>query len=160
MELIQKIEFGIVLFLLVFHVFFIISYPEFVSGFFLFEQDNESMNAPYDFVSEDMILAYPDRIVLEIEDYTLNRYAPTGSMLPVLDAGTNGISIKPQSEDELHVGDIITFRQGDDLIVHRIVEKGIDEDGYFFVTKGDNNTITDGKIRFPEIDSVLVALIY
>ena len=27
-------------------------------------------------------------------------------------------------------------------------------------TKGDNNNITDGKVRFSDIDSVLVALIY
>ena len=46
MELIQKVEFGIVLFLLVFHIFFIISYPELISGIFLFESDNDSISAP------------------------------------------------------------------------------------------------------------------
>ena len=81
-------------------------------------------------------------------------------MVPIFDTGANGVGIKPKSEDELNVGDIITFRQDGNLIVHRIVEKGIDEEGWFFITRGDNNNINDGKIRFSQIDSVLVALFY
>ncbi len=158
MDKLQKIEFGLVLFVLMFNVFFLLENLEIVS--FPFLSGAQTINAPYDFISEDKILAYPNKIVLEIEDYSLNRYAPTKSMIPVLDAGANGVSIKPKSEDELHVGDIITFWQGDDLIVHRIIEKGFDKDGWFCVTKGDNNNVTDGKIRFSQIDSVLVALIY
>lgn len=158
MDLIQKIEFVLVLFLLFFNILFLIN-PEVISGLFLSE-DRKTLSAPYDFIKEEQIVTYKDRIVLEIEDYSLSRYAPSKSMVPVLDYGATGIGIKPKSEDELHIGDIITFRQDDDLIVHRIVEKGIDKDGWFFITKGDNNNITDGKIRFSQIDSVLVALIY
>ena len=158
MDLFQKIEFTLVLFLLFFNILFLIN-PEVISGLFL-SDDEKTLSAPYDFIKEGQIITYKDRIILEIEDYSLSRYAPSKSMVPVLDSGANGIGIKPKSEDELHVGDIITFRQDDDLIVHRIVEKGIDKDGWFFITKGDNNNITDGKIRFSQIDSVLVALIY
>ena len=46
------------------------------------------------------------------------------------------------------------------LIVHRVVEKGIDEQGVYFITKGDNNNIDDCKIRFKDIDTVLIAVIY
>ncbi len=158
MDLVQKIELILVLFLLFFNILFLIN-PGIISGLFL--SDNEkTLSAPYDFIKEDQIIAYENKIVLEIENYSLSRYAPSKSMVPVLDSGANGIGIKPKSEDDLHVGDIITFKQGDNLIVHRIVEKGLDEDGWFFITKGDNNNITDGKIRFSQIDSVLVALIY
>ena len=81
-------------------------------------------------------------------------------MVPVFGVGANGVGIKPKSEDELHVGDVITFRQGDILIVHRIIEKGIDKEGWFFITRGDNNNIADEKIRFSQVESVLVALFY
>lgn len=158
MNLVQKIELVLVLFLLFFNILFLIN-TGIISGLFLSE-DEKTLSAPYDFIKENQIITYKDKIILEIEDYSLSTYAPSKSMVPVLDSKANGIGIKPKSEDDLHVGDIITFKQGDDLIVHRIVEKGIDKDGWFFITKGDNNNITDGKIRFSQIDSVLVALIY
>jgi len=159
MDKLQKLELGIVLLLLFFHVLFLLDNPNIISNLFLSE-DTKILNAPSDFIDEDKILTYPNKVVLEIENYSLSRYASSGSMIPLFDSGANGIGIKPKSEDELHVGDIITFRQGNDLIVHRIIEKGIDEQGYFFITKGDNNNVTDGKIRFSQIDSVLVVLIY
>jgi len=159
MGLLQKIELGIVMFLLACHVLFLINNPNIVDSL-IPGSVKKQVKAPSDFISEDKIFTYPNKVVLEIEDYTLSRYAPTKSMVPVFDAGANGIGIKPKSEDVLHIGDIITFRQGEDLIIHRIVEKGIDREGCFFITKGDNNNITDGKIRFEQIDSVLVALIY
>lgn len=159
MILLRKIELGVVLFFLFFGIFLLINNKNFISGFFLYGVDGE-INAPHDFISEDKIIVYPDKIVLEIENYTLSKYSFSNSMVPIFDAGANGVGIKPKSEDELHVGDIITFRQDNNLIVHRIVEKGIDEEGWFFITKGDNNNINDGKIRFSQIDSVLIALFY
>jgi hypothetical protein len=159
MDNLQKIEFGAVLLLLLFHILFLLDNVNVISGFFLFE-DAKISNAPSDFIGEDKIFAYPDRLVIEIENYSLSRYASSESMIPLFDDGANGVGIKPNSEDELRVGDVITFRQGDDLIVHRIIEKGIDNEGYFFITKGDNNNLPDEKIRFSQIDSVLVVLIY
>lgn len=158
-DLLRKIELGLVLFFLFFGVFLLINNKNIISGFFVYGADRE-ITAPYDFISEDNIIVYPDKIVLEIENYTLSKYSLSKSMIPVFDSGANGVGIKPKSEDELHVGDIITFRQEGNLIVHRIVEKGIDEEGWFFITRGDNNNLADGKIRFSQIDSVLVALIY
>ena len=70
---------------------------------------------------------YEDKIVLEIENYILSKYSFSESMVPVFDAGANGVGIKPFSENDLHVGDIVTFRQNNKLIVHRIIEKGIDD---------------------------------
>ena len=76
-------------------------------------------------------------------------------MKPLLDEGSNGIRIVPSSEDEINIGDIITFKQNIDennyLIVHRVIEKGEDLQGTYFITKGDNNSLNDGKVRFSEI---------
>jgi len=159
MDLSRKIELALIFFLLLFNVLLLLNNPNVISGFFLYG-NNEEVNAPYDFISEDDIIVYPDKIVLEIENYTLSKYSFSKSMIPVFDSGANGVGIKPNSEEDIHLGDIITFRQGDSLIVHRVVEKGIDSEGWFFITRGDNNNIIDDKIRFSQIDSVLVALIY
>ena len=159
-DLLNKIELGVVMILLVFHILFLYTHPEIISETFFFEGAIDNPKAPSDFISEDNILTYPNRVVLELEDYKISRYAPTKSMVPVLDAGANGIGITPESADDLSVGDIITFRDGNDLIVHRIIEKGVDFEGDYFITKGDNNTISDGKVRFDQVDTVLVALIY
>ncbi|MFH1585761.1 MAG: hypothetical protein ABIB79_03270 [archaeon] len=156
----NKIELVIVGLLLVFHILFLYTHPEIVSETFFPESFQEKPRAPSDFISEDEILVYPDKLVLNIENYKISRYAPTKSMVPVLDSGANGIGVKPKSAESLNIGDIITFRDGEDLIVHRIVDKGTDDEGMYFITKGDNNTITDGKVRFEQVDTVLVALIY
>jgi len=153
----QKIEFVLVMIVLVFNIFLLYMNSDI---FFDFIDRKKEIVAPHDFIPEESIVAYPNQVVLKIENYSINKYAPTGSMIPVLDKGANGISIKPNSEDDLHIGDIITFRENNELIVHRIIEKGIDENGIYFITKGDNNNVSDGKIRFSQIEGVLVALIY
>lgn len=81
-------------------------------------------------------------------------------MKPVIDGDANGIRIAPESPDQISVGDIVTFKQGNALIVHRVIEKGIDEQGVYFITKGDNNDLSDGKLRFEDIKYVTVAIVY
>jgi len=121
-------------------------------------QDN--MSAPYDFIDEKQIEIFEDKIIINLEGASLSRYAPTGSMLPLLDAGSNGIRIVPESEEEIHRGDIITFQEGRNLIVHRVIEIGTDEEGTYFITKGDNNDISDGKIRFRDVRYITVGIIW
>ena len=122
---------------------------------------NSSNNeAPFDFIDERDISIYHDRIVIFIDDASLSRYAPTGSMLPIFDQGANGIRIAPDSEDDIHVGDIISYERVGRLIVHRVVEKGLDEEGVYFITKGDNNEISDGKVRFNSIKYVTVGILW
>ncbi|MBT3398179.1 S26 family signal peptidase [archaeon] len=118
------------------------------------------VEAPSDYVGSDDVFIRGNEVVLRIPDASLSRYAPTGSMRPVLDVGTTGVRIIPQGEDEISVGDIVTFQRGFDLIVHRVIEKGTDSEGIYFVTKGDNSDMADGKIRFEDIRYKTIALIY
>ncbi|MAG79243.1 signal peptidase I [Candidatus Pacearchaeota archaeon] len=122
--------------------------------------DNTSEDFPSDFINIDDILIYPDRIVIKIPDASISSYEPTGSMMPVLDYGANGIRIKPTNEDSINIGDIVSFKKAGSLIVHRVIEKGIDEDGTYFITKGDNNNFSDEKIRFSDIKYITIGLIY
>lgn len=67
---------------------------------------NLSFNkAPSDFIDENQIRVYDDRIVIFLEGVSLSKYAPTGSMVPVLDEGSNGIRIKVDSVEDVRVGD-------------------------------------------------------
>jgi signal peptidase I len=125
-----------------------------------FSINNNSNNAPHDFIKEDQIEIYPDKIIIYIENASLGRYAPTGSMKPLFDEYSNGIRIIPKNEDEIYIGDIITFKEKDYLVVHRVIEIGSDDNGIYFITKGDNNTINDGKIRFKDIKYKTIGILW
>ncbi len=129
-------------------------------GFLNFSMSNYSKQAPHDFVQENQIEVYPDKIIININNASISKYAPTGSMKPVLDEYSNGIRIIPQSESEIHLGDIITFEENENLIVHRVVEIGEDFEGKYFITKGDNNSVADGKIRFKDIKYITIGIIW
>lgn len=121
------------------------------------------VDSPGDWVKESQISVFDDRVVIEINDPYWSGYEDTNSMDPVLDYGANGIEIIPESSEDLEVGDIIVYEPDwtDGLIVHRIVEKNIDEDGVYFVLQGDNNSTKDpGRVRFEQVKFVLVGVIY
>ncbi len=124
----------------------------------------ESVNekpSPSDWIKPSQIEVYDDKIVINVKDATWASFADTNSMDPVLDESTTGIEIKPASPEQINVGDIIAYKSEYGVIIHRVAEKGEDEQGVYFVAKGDNNNMQDPKkIRFNEIERVLVALIY
>jgi signal peptidase I len=125
--------------------------------------DSLIINAPSDWIREGNIEVYSDRIVIRIENASISRYEDTKSMVPILDKGANGIRIVPNSPDEIHIGDIVTYEADwiDGLVVHRVVYIGEDYVGKYFILKGDNNIESDPeKVRFEQIMYVTVALIY
>ena len=117
-------------------------------------------SSPSDWIADDDIIVFDDSIVLRIANATLSNYGDSGSMKPLLDIGANGIRIVPKYSDQIEIGDIISFRFGGTLIVHRVVEKGIDGEGVYFITQGDNNVFSDDKIRFEDIEYVTVGIIW
>jgi hypothetical protein len=136
----------------------------FVSGFerpFSFDYFGfSSLDAPFDWIDEGQIKIYSDKVVIDVADVSISRYADTGSMLPVFGAGANGLRIVPKNEEEIHIGDIISFREKNYLIVHRVVDKGVDSQGVYFITKGDNNDVSDGKVRFDDIKYKTIGVIW
>ena len=98
--------------------------------------------------------------MIYVNNASIGRYASTGSMKPVLDENSHGIRIVPVSESDIHVGDIVTYEKNNELIIHRIIEIGKDENGTYFIPKGDNNPVDDGKIRFSDIKYVTVAMVW
>jgi signal peptidase I len=128
-----------------------------ISGFVFSERNEDS---PSDVISDDNITANTSSVTFFVDNPLLVKYSDSGSMLPFIDKDSTGVFVKPDSEDKINAGDVITFRKDGKIIVHRIVEKGQDDNGVYFITKGDNNNIEDERIRFEDIDSMLVAVIY
>ena len=119
-----------------------------------------SPEQPGDWIPKERIKIEKDRVIIYVENAKLSSYAPTGSMLPTLGENANGIKIVPTSPEEIKIGDIITFKRNNILMVHRVISKGEDSKGDYFVTKGDNNSETDGKVYWEDVESVTIALIY
>ncbi len=117
--------------------------------------------SPGDHIPEQDISVYEDRVIIKLEGAKWASFADTNSMDPVFDKDNNAIQIVPTSPDQINVGDIISYKQGSKVIIHRVVEKNIDGDGWYFIVQGDNNAAADpGKIRFADVTRLTVAVIY
>ncbi len=133
-----------------------------------FENNNIKKLTPKDRIKEEQIKIYDDKIIIELKNAEWSKFENTNSMMPFLDENSNAIQIKPKSEEELQVGDIISYEyniteNGETktiTIIHRIIKIGKDENGWYAITKGDNNKKEDEKVRFSQIKRVLVAVIY
>lgn len=109
-------------------------------------------------ISVEDIVIDRNTIIIKLENSSLSTFAATSSMLPTLNHNTKAIEIKPEN---LQIGDIISYKEGNDLIVHRIVDIGRDDLGLYYITKGDNNNAVDpNKIRREQIQGKIVVLIY
>lgn len=69
----------------------------------------------------------------------------SGSMEPAYHVGSVIYVVKVDPE-ELAVGDPVTFLLEGTTVTHRIIEKGTNEKGLYFVTQGDANNTSDPTI--------------
>jgi hypothetical protein len=118
-------------------------------------------SSPGDHITEDKIHVYQDEIIIDVQGASWATFTDTNSMDPLFDQGANSLELKPHSTSDVQVGDIISFKTPEGLIVHRIVEIGQDKQGWYAITKGDNNPSVDpDKVRFEDVHGVLVAVVY
>ncbi len=125
--------------------------------------NNKERISPSDWIKQDQIDIFKDRVVITLDNPQWAVFTDTNSMDPVIDANAHAIEIIPQSPDQINLGDIVSYDSEyvDGAVIHRVIEVGEDEDGWYIRTKGDNNSLEDpGKIRFEQILRVLVAIIY
>lgn len=78
----------------------------------------------------------------------------TGSMKPIINPGDIVVIKKIQDVkdiENLKIGDVIQFKRGDILIVHRIIDfdENKDDGLIYYRTKGDNNSAEDKEIVNP-----------
>ena len=120
--------------------------------------------SPGDWIDDlSQIEVYSDRVILDIQDAEWAIFTNTNSMDPVFDETSSALEIVPESEADIEVGDIVSYNSeyAQGSIIHRVIYKGQDELGTYFIMKGDNNPASDpGRIRFEQMNRVLIAIFY
>lgn len=119
------------------------------------------LSSPGDWIKEEQIKVYPQRVILEVQGASWASFTDTNSMDPFIDETSNAIEIKPRHPDEVKVGDVISYNTPYGVFIHRVIEKGNDDKGHYYIVKGDNNRFRDPfKVRFDEVQGVVVAVVY
>lgn len=119
------------------------------------------VSGPKDRIDESQVHVFPDQIVIDLAGAQWSRFTDTNSMDPVLDAGHNALQIEPSVPEEIEVGDIISFDTEYGVVIHRVIETGIDGEGWYAVTRGDNAPFSDPfKVRFSQVKRVVVGILY
>ena len=121
----------------------------------------KELNSPSDWISEKQIKVYPNKIILDIQGASWAGFTDTNSMDPFIDKDSNVLQIKPSSAELIQVGDVISYKFENRIIIHRVILVSEDETGRYYIVKGDNNELQDPiKVRFNDITGVVVAVIY
>jgi len=127
------------------------------------DNTTDQIPSPNDWIKDSQIQVYSSQVIINLKDAQWATFTDTHSMEPVLSSRANAIEVAPKSADDIKVGDIISYdsEYADGTIIHRVIEKGYDQDGTYFILKGDNNPTADpGRIRFSQIKRAVVAIIY
>ncbi|MDO8741427.1 MAG: hypothetical protein Q7J54_07745 [Candidatus Woesearchaeota archaeon] len=128
-----------------------------------FNDGHQPKASPSDWIKEDQIHVLNNNVVIDLKDAQWATFTDTHSMEPVLSKGSNAIEIVPKDESYINVGDIVSYKSeyADGSIIHRVIAVGQDSDGWYAMMKGDNNPEPDpGRIRFSQIQRLVVAIIY
>jgi signal peptidase len=72
-----------------------------------------------------------------------------GSMEPTIPVGSI-VPIRKVNPENVKVGDIITFKAGESTVMHRVMDKIVENGSYYFRAKGDANEVPDPWIVKPE----------
>jgi hypothetical protein len=129
----------------------------------LFSDKAPEVASPCSRIKASQIFVTSEKIEIDFKDAEWAMFTDTNSMDPVLDSDSYAIEYVPKSEAELCVGDIASYspKSADGTIIHRIVEMGTDDEGWYAVFKGDNLPYNDpDKVRFSQIKRVVVGIIY
>lgn len=118
--------------------------------------------SPSDWIKESEIEMRPDGVLVKVNNPQWAVLVDTNSMDPVFDIGSHLIQIIPQSQSQIKVGDIVSYAAPAGFtIVHRVIEIGNDNEGWYAILKGDNNPTPDPwKVRFDMVRRVTVMVVY
>ena len=128
-----------------------------------FSISSNEIKSPGDWIKENQVKIRDKAVTIVIKNATWATFTDTNSMDPVIDSTSHAIKLIPQKPTELHVGDIVSFESeiANGIVIHRIIDRKVDEQGLYFITKGDNNKNPDSqKVRFDQITGVVVGILY
>ncbi len=121
----------------------------------------KELQSPSDWVSESQIKVYNNKVVLDVPNAVWAQFTNTNSMDPHFDETSNALEIKPDNPYSIHAGDIIAYNTPYGTIIHRVVDVGKDKEGVYYIVKGDNNSLPDPfKVRYADVEGVVIAIIY
>lgn len=155
-----------IFFVLVFAIgFFIAELPRYYSEIEIPLNDisDNEVSSPSDWIKEDQVRITSEEVRIKIGNVTWAKFTDTNSMDPVIDNGMNSLEVKPSSESDIVVGDIISYhaRFAEGIVVHRVVDIKEDENGIYYVCKGDNNGAVDPqKVRFSDVHGVVIGILF
>ena len=75
----------------------------------------------------------------------------TGSMYPNINVGDVVIVDQNKNYKDLEIGEVIAYKYGKIVIVHRLCDMVVIGEDYYFYTKGDNNENKDNYIIYPDM---------
>src|SRR3989344_5894806 len=119
--------------------------------------------SPQNRIQEKDIRIFNNEVIIKIDNAEWREFIDSNSMDPFIDEGSATIEIKPKNPEEIKIGDIISYNIDGIgyVLVHRVVEIGNDEEGIYFITKGDNYYKNDPhKVRFSQVEGIVVAVLY
>ena len=102
---------------------------------------------------------------IDLDNYTWVYFndSETVSMYPAIKKNSHAIGLEVEQNTQINIGDIVLFKVAgiNDNYVHRVIERGYDDYGEYFITKGDNNRKKDNvKLRRSHISYIIAAVIY
>ncbi len=127
---------------------------------YAFEKEAEGS---YDHIKESDLKLYKNSINIDLngKNIRLSKFTETGSMGLFMNENGNGLEFVPLNENEIYIGDIISFEYSGEVYIHRIIQIDYDNEGWYALTKGDELSSMDtGKRRFKDIKGVLVGVIF
>ncbi|MBR3210130.1 MAG: signal peptidase I [Bacilli bacterium] len=120
---------------------------------FFKKRENEKPVRDYHDQKKQIISLLPLMIFVVILVYFTSGYfrlwaivIASGSMTPEINKGDAVIIDKKFDFDSLNKGQIIAYKSGNIIVVHRIVKKEHIKDNYYYVTKGDSNESEDNLV--------------
>ncbi len=117
---------------------------------------------PTNVTGQDALDFSPDKATLHVAQPFGAVLTDSDSMRPVMDEDTMLVQIPPEQR-EIRPGDIIAFtaNYSATIIVHRVIAVGKDDEGWFAITKGDNNVKPDPeKVRRDDLIGITAATVY
>ncbi len=120
-------------------------------------------DSPFDHVKDSEIRVMKQKIEINVADVFWWTIEDTNSMDPLIDTGSTALSVKPKDEKGVRNGDVAFYTSllVDSVIVHRVIETNSDGKGWYSRFKGDNLYEPDPElVRFPQIEGVLIGVIY
>lgn len=117
-------------------------------------------SGPANMLNPEDVWFTPEAVTINVSNAFGSQFLGTGSMEPIINKHSFGIQV---TDKKPSLGDIIAFKSNfsDVIVVHRVIALGQDVEGWFAITKGDNNRMPDpGKRRLEDIVGVTVGILY